>query len=211
MSYSYTQKPGHNRPSICTASGREFSPHSPKAEDVVLEDIARSLSNVCRFGGHCRSFYSVAQHSVFVSLLLRERFPDAPDIGRIGLLHDAAEAYTGCGDVQSPMKRWVYYVPDMCETKNVNHASLRKIEIGVTRVVFERFGLEYPYLDYVKVADDDVFLYETAALMPDPEWWEYPAPPADIAKWGTFVPAGPEEARLLWLDHWSYLTARIKS
>lgn len=50
-----------------TASGRMFWPVDPRPEDVEINDIAHALSLTCRYCGHVREFYSVAQHSVLVS------------------------------------------------------------------------------------------------------------------------------------------------
>src|SRR4051812_31750950 len=83
-------------PYIQTYSGTEFWPLSPKAADVKLIDIAHALSNKCRFAGHCREFYSVAQHSVLVSRQLPDEFK------LWGLLHDAGEAYFA--DIPNPIK-----------------------------------------------------------------------------------------------------------
>lgn len=60
--------------------------------DVVIEridiyDIAHHLSNICRFGGSCRQFYSLAQHCVLVSYHCKNKLE--------GLLHDAPKAYLG--------------------------------------------------------------------------------------------------------------------
>jgi len=52
---------------IATASGRKMFPLDPRAEDIAIEDIAKALSQLCRFTGHCRSFYSVAEHCLRVS------------------------------------------------------------------------------------------------------------------------------------------------
>lgn len=52
---------------IQTSTGRKFYPLSPNDSDVSILDIARALSMQCRFGGHVRRFYSVAEHSVHVS------------------------------------------------------------------------------------------------------------------------------------------------
>ncbi len=65
------------------------------------DDIARALANVCRFGGHTRAFYSVAQHSVIVSELVQERGGDVEDVFA-ALMHDATEAYLG--DMPHPIK-----------------------------------------------------------------------------------------------------------
>ncbi len=50
-----------------TATGRQFWPMDPRPHEVFIEDIAHALSMICRFGGHCRRFYSVAEHSVLIS------------------------------------------------------------------------------------------------------------------------------------------------
>ena len=50
-------------PYIQTVSGRRVNPFAPSAEDIDLGDIAVALSNQCRFGGHTRRYYSVAQHA----------------------------------------------------------------------------------------------------------------------------------------------------
>jgi hypothetical protein len=52
---------------IQTATGRPFWPIDPRPEDIDIEDIAHALSMLCRFGGHCLRFYSVAEHSVLLS------------------------------------------------------------------------------------------------------------------------------------------------
>ena len=82
--------------SITTFSGVRFWPLLPNPADIRIEDIAHALSNQCRFAGHSREFYSVAEHSVRVSQLCR------PEDALWGLLHDASEAYLS--DVPAPLK-----------------------------------------------------------------------------------------------------------
>ena len=77
--------------SITTFSGVLFRPLLPNPDDIRIADIAHALSQQYRFAGHTRTFYSVAEHSVRVSLLGRPE--DAP----WGLLHDASEAYLSDG------------------------------------------------------------------------------------------------------------------
>ena len=100
------------------AHGGQFWPLDPRPDEIHLEDIARALAMQCRWGGHVREFVSVAQHSVMVS---RHCNPYA----KLGLLHDAAEAYLV--DVPTPIKKSleVYY----------------KIEDRLLGVIGERFGL----------------------------------------------------------------------
>ena len=79
-----------------TFSGRQFWPMDPKPEDVCILDIANSLGKICRYNGHCKKFYSVAEHSYYVSKYVE------PQNALWGLLHDASEAYM-C-DLIRPLK-----------------------------------------------------------------------------------------------------------
>jgi hypothetical protein len=76
-------------PYLQTVSGRWLNPFDPDPDQIDIGDIARALSNQCRFGGHCRAFYSVAQHSVLVSVLVEQRGGDVEDVFA-ALMHDAA-------------------------------------------------------------------------------------------------------------------------
>lgn len=89
-------------PTLLTYSGRTIDMLHPKPEDIDLADIARGLSMQTRFAGHIHArFYSVAEHSVLVRGLLVEAGASRR-VQRLGLLHDAAEAYLG--DVIGPVK-----------------------------------------------------------------------------------------------------------
>lgn len=82
---------------IQTYTGKKFYPLDPREEDICIEDIAHALSMQCRYSGHILKFYSVAEHSVYVSYLCN--FED----NLHGLLHDASEAYLV--DIPRPLKR----------------------------------------------------------------------------------------------------------
>jgi len=58
-------------------NGKPFWPLDPRLSEITLEDIARSLSMQCRWNGHCKEFYSVAQHCVLVSRTASETLPQA--------------------------------------------------------------------------------------------------------------------------------------
>lgn len=84
---------------ISTFTGR-FWPMDPRASEVRIEDIAHSLAMQCRYAGHGRRFYSVAEHSVHVA---RRLMDCGWHTALTGLLHDAPEAYLV--DVPRPVKR----------------------------------------------------------------------------------------------------------
>ena len=86
---------------ILTYTKKMFDPLHPKVELIDIEDIAHSLSMLCRANGHFKTFYSVGQHSIncmkeAVARGYSERIQLAC------LLHDASEAYLA--DVTRPVK-----------------------------------------------------------------------------------------------------------
>lgn len=85
---------------IQTFTGKQYWPIDPRPEDVDIRDIAHALSMLCRFGGHCLKFYSVAEHSVHIARWLYPRH--GARVALCGLLHDATEAYVT--DVPRPLK-----------------------------------------------------------------------------------------------------------
>jgi len=82
---------------IQTYTGLKFWPLEIERNinNICIEDIAHALSMICRFGGHCNNFYSVAEHSYHVSFFCNNQLE--------GLLHDAAEAYLF--DIPKPLKQ----------------------------------------------------------------------------------------------------------
>lgn len=69
--------------------------------NIRLQDIAHALSLTCRFGGHCRVYYSVAEHAVLVSRWLEAGgYPRYTCLA--GLHHDDSQAFLG--DVTRPLK-----------------------------------------------------------------------------------------------------------
>jgi hypothetical protein len=141
---------------IQTASGRQFWPLRPSAEDVDLEDIAHALAMKCRYSGHTQQFYSVAEHSVYVSRYCSQA------VALWGLLHDASEAYLP--DVSRPIKPHLTGFAD--------------IEAGVMRAMCHKFGLPHAEPAEVKAIDTRILLNEKAVLMPHtPADWGIEAEP----------------------------------
>jgi hypothetical protein len=131
---------------IQTYTGLHFTLEDPVFR---IEDIAHGLSNVCRFAGQSRHFYSVAEHSVIVSLLMEELKLGDPGEG---LFHDATEAYLA--DIPSPWKH--HYLPDY-----------RKIEADLERTLRDNFYMPTAKTYGCRQADTLAFLIEAWFLLPD--------------------------------------------
>lgn len=139
---------------IQTYSGRRFDFEQIDTSSISIEDIAHALSLQCRFNGHTRKFYSVAQHSVIVSHLT----------GTLeGLLHDAAEAYMG--DCVRPLKGLV-------------NEAWKPIEQRVERAIAARFGLIWPWPAEVDHFDHVMLATEARDLLLSPpiSWASLPDP-----------------------------------
>jgi len=152
---------------IQTFTGLEVNPLDLKPEDISIWDIAHALSMKCRFSGHCRDFYSVAEHSVYVA---RETykitqntklpaFTSKKDILLGALLHDAAEAYLA--DIPRPVKKEI--------------AGFDKIEEKALRTIFQQFGISKSYkkiMEFVKNPDESLLVTEAAVLLRNPVLFE---------------------------------------
>jgi uncharacterized protein len=88
-----------------TYTGVRFPINNPRPELVRIEDIAHALAHICRYGGHVKRFYSVAEHSYLIARYANEVERRPRDEVYHALLHDAAEAYTG--DIKRPIKNAV--------------------------------------------------------------------------------------------------------
>jgi len=86
-------------------SGRRLDLLDPSPFDVEIEDIAHGLARVARWNGQTvgNHPFSVAQHSLIVEIVMRQKFPDMPaDAALMALLHDGPEYVIG--DMISPFK-----------------------------------------------------------------------------------------------------------
>lgn len=127
---------------IFTASGRRYFPTSPEPEEILIEDIARALSQTNRYNGHTRMPLSVAQHSVICAYLVPH------EIALEALLHDAAEAYIG--DMSRPIKQWLRSRDNSWDIMEDLNA----------RAVARRFGLQYPWPAKIAEADNQALAIE---------------------------------------------------
>ena len=175
-------------PTIMLAGGSYFDLEDPASSDFGIEDIAHALAHICRYTGHCRTFYSVAQHSVLVSRAVPEEHAFA------GLMHDAAEAFIG--DVSKPLK---VLLPDY-----------KRIEDRIEAAVFARFGLAADLPPCVKEADRVLLRTEQRDLMgAEGHEWSFTEGAAPLSE--RIDPLPPAEAKWLFLTRYAALRPNFNS
>lgn len=131
---------------ITTYSNIDFYPVTPNKDDILIEDIAHSLSMLCRANGHYSAFYSVGAHCLncYDEACARR---ESNRVKMACLLHDATESYLS--DVTRPVKQFLdEYI---------------KIENNLASLIYEKF-LGSDLTDYeksiVKIIDDAMLYYE---------------------------------------------------
>lgn len=191
-------KTGRSGDWFCTYTGVQFYLTDPHPDDVRIEDIAHALSMICRFGGHVREFYSVAQHLVHCA--------EEADKMRMGdykfqldtLLHDASEAYIG--DIVRPLK---YSMPEYL-----------KLEDRTMEVIYTALGLQQPEVDAledIKQIDDALLLTERNELLEHKahDWskWHKDVKPLvrGVSSWM------PSFADYAFLERFTFLRAKVAS
>jgi len=175
-------------PTIGTITGHYFNFLEPETSVITIDDIVAGLSKCCRFAGQCEGFYSVAQHSVLASYLVPEGH------ALEALFHDASEAYTG--DISKPLK-------------NLLGDAFVRIEKGIEKAIFQRFGLPYPMNPCIKVADRILLATEQRDLMAklrDDEWASIHGVKPMVQR---IHPMEHREAATLWLNRYRELTQEI--
>lgn len=117
---------------IRTFLGRRFDFDNHRHYNLNIEEIAHSLSQQCRWTGHTKKFYSVAQHCVLCAQNVSKEFEFE------ALMHDASEAFIG--DVSSPLKK---KLPDY-----------KKISEPIERFICDYYLLPFPHSPEIKVIDN---------------------------------------------------------
>lgn len=156
---------------IQTYTGTTFTFDDLDSNVYRLKDIAHALSMQCRFNGHCRRFYSVAEHCLLMHdaycrdeehapLMDAER--ETPLMGLHILLHDAAEAYVGdtvtalksdlAIELEDQILTRVYRslrlpLPTAVEAQIVREYDLRILVTEVDMLMLQ--GVDYPEWDHL--------------------------------------------------------------
>lgn len=175
-------------------SGERFCINSPDVDKIHLEDIANSLSMTCRFVGHVRKFYSVAEHSVLASWVIRNRGGSLMEQCR-ALFHDGSEAYLG--DVSRPLK--------------ILLSEYTLLESPMQDAVYDRFGIpKATEEEYGRLKDID------AALLKEESTYLQPSRGSNYSHWD-LEPTGmrircyqPDKAIRIFTSHAELLFRQLK-
>ncbi|MEP2977997.1 MAG: hypothetical protein ABJO86_00840 [Lentilitoribacter sp.] len=154
-----------NGPTILLSSGVYFNYEQPHTSDFSIIDIAKGLSNTCRFGGQSPRYYSVAEHCVLMSRVVGHAFSFE------ALMHDAAEAFI-C-DMPKPLKQ---LLPDY-----------KVVEDRVEAAICERYNLPVKISSSVKNMDIRMLAAEQTQVMGNSHDWAHThgleAAPVTIEFW----------------------------
>lgn len=177
---------------IRAASGRKFFFGDIRPEDISISDIAHALSNVCRFTGHCRTFYSVAEHSFLASIMA------PPEEALNALLHDAAEAFVT--DLSTPLK---WYLAE----KGFGDV-LKDLETRIMTAVHAKFGGSWPMSPVVKEIDHRMLATEMRDLLVSGiDVGTGPNAPKPYPEISVERPRSPEAAKEVFLARFDHLTS----
>jgi len=136
---------------IVTFKGEEFTPLDPDINQIHIEDIAHSLSLMCRANGHIDHFFSIAQHSINCANEAKARGL-SPRVQLICLVHDASEAYIS--DITRPVKHYL--------------TEYKVIEKNLQDVIYTKFlgdPLTETEFNAMNRIDNDMLACEFDALM----------------------------------------------
>lgn len=163
-------------------------------------NIARALSRVFRFTGHSDALLSIARHSVFTALILKDQGHSAR-VQLYGLVHDIHE--TVVNDLGYAIKQALS--PEA-------QASYEALADAADEALYKVLGVAYPMPEAiaatVKVADWIAVATEKRDLMPpgDRPWTMMPHPPS---KRTAYASVSPNEDMADWLALFSELKTRV--
>lgn len=138
-----------------TYTGVPFKILDIDPRQINIVDIAQALSNQCRYNGHTREFFSVAEHCVHMTRYVR-RMGGTPIEQLTTLLHDASEPYMG--DMIRPLK---HQMPLYRELEEKIHAAVATV-----------YGTIYPHPAWLKDLDTRIIHDERyQAMSHSPNVW----------------------------------------
>jgi len=158
---------------ITTVSGGRFFYDNPEDSDISVEDVAHHLSNVGRFAGATRKFWSVAQHSVLVAWIILYVLKGSYRAALFGLLHDGHEGYIN--DIPTPFAE---YIAD-----RTGYDIIESAKRAYDTAIFMRLVGKMPSseeVELIKKADKIALVTEASQYVKNSDWIaRFPYQPLD--------------------------------
>jgi len=136
---------------MITYRGERFTPLNPDIYQINIDDIAHSLSMICRGNGHYETFYSVAQHGLNLAKEARAR-RSSRRIQMACLLRYGSQAY----------------LPEMVAAVKSRLPVYKELEEDIQHLIYMRF-LNSELLEEEKFLlreiVDEMFVWEGKKLM----------------------------------------------
>lgn len=129
--------------------GTQFYFGAPEDHMIYVEEVAHALSMLCRFNGHTKRFYSVAEHACLMSDWVMAQPWATPQCGLLALHHDDAE----------------YIIGDMARPVKMKVPQFKALETILDKAIAHRFGTEYPFPRWLKDIDRRILVDERRSTM----------------------------------------------
>lgn len=125
-------------------NGTQFYFGAPEDHMIHVEEVAHALSMLCRFNGHTKRFYTVAEHACLMSDWVMAQDWATPLHGLTALHHDDAE----------------YIIGDMARPVKMKVPQFKALETVLDGAIALRFGTEYPFPPWLKAIDKRILVDE---------------------------------------------------
>lgn len=125
-----------------------FASPAEMAKHITLREVAYSLSRQCRYTGHTKRHYSVAEHCIIFADHV-EREGGSPRECLTALHHDDAE----------------FVIGDMARPIKVTMPSFKALEVTLDQASAIRFNTIYPFPKWIKDMDARMIRSERDAVM----------------------------------------------
>lgn len=129
--------------------GTAFTFENPKPEMINIDEIAHSLSRICRYNGHTKRHYSVAEHCILMADWVADQYWASPRDVLTALHHDDAECVIG--DLIRPVKHKMQ--------------DFKKLENVIDQAMAAKFNTIWPFPEWLHDIDGRIIKDERASVM----------------------------------------------
>ena len=129
--------------------GTPFYFTDPRPGSLSAETIATALARICRYGGHTKRFYSVAEHCILMADFVATQEWATPQDVLMALHHDDTEVIIG--DLPRPIKATM--------------PEFKKAEMVLDRFIAQEFDLHREFPSWLKEYDTRILVNERAEIM----------------------------------------------